>query len=349
MRPAPDPEMTKGSDVRPSPSVAASFIFAHEPSDVQDDNTTCTWRNNALARARRRMQAARGWQMRPRAREVFSVILDYCEAAGDVECSPSVDEIADAARMSHRSVQRALRDLERRTFIATKLRRIGPKLNDTNVYRILPAGGELLDLPRSLRAPPSPRPKRSSTMPTRAPIHDQSEAGAAASVPDPPSAGPAAPAGEEAARTGLSSFARAVLDKMRREDAEAERVLDMIGPAIPAPVVADVVGPGEAGAELDEDIPREERPGDDGWTTSPGSEETPRAEHEWEGGTPEGGAVAPSQIKKDPVVIARARRRARSSRSPAQRWWRRCSHTGSESSQRAGSRCGCSRSPGGSA
>lgn len=70
-------------------------------------------------------------------------------------CDPSVPELSAALKACDRTVQLALRELEGLGWIATKLRPLRFKVNDTNVYTILP-GGRSADLPRGLRQPRNP-------------------------------------------------------------------------------------------------------------------------------------------------------------------------------------------------
>ena len=123
-----------------------------ETFDEGDVNTSPSACNTSCAVVSR-LGEARLHQLTLRARAVMGALLVFAAAAGDVVCSPSVAEIASEARVSPRTVQRGLRDLEVTGWIATTLRPIAPKLNDTSVYRLLPHGA-LLDRERSIRAAP---------------------------------------------------------------------------------------------------------------------------------------------------------------------------------------------------
>jgi hypothetical protein len=193
--------MTEGPGA--NPSLPAAEFFAQDRDDTED-STDAGVRNrshaNALRAVRERLANARGYQMRARSREVMRAILDACDASGDLECCPSVPELAADIRVCHRTVQRALRDLERTGWISTRFRPIGPKLNDTNLYLPLPKGG-MLDLPTGLRSPATKRVRppvsaASSTVTAEAPLYFQSGSGVLGSNEiQPPSAGEAARAG----------------------------------------------------------------------------------------------------------------------------------------------------------
>lgn len=107
-------------------------------------------RERLFEQAKQRFIDADPQDMSPKAFFVMKILLRTCSPTG--RCEPSIPEIAQAIGACDRTTQRALRELEELGWIATKLRRISYKLNDTNVYTILPCGRSA-NRPRSLRCP----------------------------------------------------------------------------------------------------------------------------------------------------------------------------------------------------
>lgn len=229
-----------------------------ETFDDPDRNTSGSGRkNNATRSAAKRLGASLSHQLTLRARAVMAALLVF---AGEADtCSPSVAELASEARVCERTVQRALRDLESTGWIATTIRPIAPAMNDTSLYRLLPAGW-FLDRERALRARPS--------------------SGATGETPS-SSISPAAQPGSDENEGARSTGGAPQVEGLRPEDLEAERVLDQIGPAPQAPIP-------------DPKIPMVLEPRVDLDPTSVSSSTSARGAAKAGGGAAERGAIAPS-------------------------------------------------------
>ena len=203
--------------------------------------------------------------------------------------APSVPELAEITKTSVRTVQRGLRELESLGWIATKLRPISYKFNDTNLYTVLPRGRSA-GLPRGLRNPPrDPADRRRKTV-----NGDSDRTGP--SLYSGPSAGAHAFSGSDP-----------VVDGVQGEDEPLPPGLDAPFSGEPLPESHEEGGDPENKNEP----PVREEASQEGATSTGTPERSggdlpedgrPQAQQNvmggTRGGTPKGGALAPSEIAR---------------------------------------------------
>ncbi len=281
-------ESTPTKELRGSPARANRAVVSKlaRLSTEGEDNTGCARDNQDVAqpssssvdRARARLALLLVHEMPALPRAVLEVLLVDAERSEDGTCDPSLAEIAARARMSVRSAQYGLRMLEGHGWIATVLRPLSLRWHDTSLYRILPAGRPW-DRQRALRTPPRPFLRRSwGAKPGTDLIHpstpsglDRADAGdgLASDVAAPPPGG------------GLDELATSSAGERGREG----------GDDLDAALARDRAEVDALFAIVDDRTPQAQ----DGAVVS-------------EGGTPEGGASAPSETaraseKTTPQVI----------------------------------------------
>lgn len=205
---------------------------------------------------------------------VLAAVLRF---ARDGVPDPTVPMLADVIGCCDRTVQRAVRACETMGWLAVEYRRVEPKFNLPNVYVVTPAGRKWCR-PRGLRA--APRRPRNPSFRGRSPLPPGDTAVTALFHPSTPS--------------GL-------------DHAGAGDGLVLVGPALDdAPLVDEraTSGRGESGVEggalRDADAARDRAEVDalfDGIPPEGGPDRTSPAPEDAavrKGGTPEGGALAPS-------------------------------------------------------